>query len=304
MARRKSKAEKRAAKSARSNRPRKPWAPSFSFGDVLRQHAVRSLVGIAWLAVAGAILAGWTWGVPQLREYAAAKLEPRELEIRLIDAPTWLFGAPMAIDRIKAAVAHQIGADPFDRDALSRAKGALEATGWFSIVESVSRISAGVIEVRGKYVEPFTTIRDREGSHLVTQSGNLLPLTYPRDARLEAMPPITNPRFARPAQVGDRWEGTDIAAGLRLVALLEGKPWARQIVEVDVSKYSGEEALWLVTDKGGRILWGRAPGDERGREVPAAQKISYLEFNYAEYDRVDRDMKELVLLPDYVYAPR
>jgi hypothetical protein len=250
------------------------------------------------------ILAGWTYGVPRLRDYAAATLEPQHIEIRLIDAPAWLFGAPLAIDRIKGAVAHHVGLDPFDRTGLLAAKQALEGTGWFDSVDSVMRATPNIVEVRGTFVEPFTTIEDKDGNHLVTEAGHLLPMSYPREARLQSLPAITNPRFARPAQVGERWDGTDVAAGLQLVKLLEGREWTHQVAEVDVSSYADDETLWLVTDKGGRILWGRAPGDERGREVPASQKLSYLDFLYKDFKRVDRDLKELVLMPDYVYAPR
>jgi len=305
VARRKPKADKRAARSATSHRKRRFRLPSISFPDLTftRAHALRSIFAIAWVAGAASILAGWTWGVPRLREYAAAELEPTHIEIRLIDAPAWLFGATLAIDRIKAAVAHNVGLDPFDREGLLAAGRALEATGWFQSVDSVKRASPGIVEVRGSYVEPFTTIVDDSVGHLVTESGNLLPMNYPQGARLK-LPAITNPRFAQPAEVGARWDGTDVAAGLRLVKLLEGRPWTHQIAEVDVSSYADDETLWLVTDKGGRILWGRAPGDERGREVPASQKLSYLDFLYKDFKRVDRDLKELVLMPDYVYAPR
>lgn len=316
VARRKSKRKKRKRSSRSSTRA--AWHPSgWSIARPNRQAVLRGLLGASWLVVLSSLGVGWAYAVPRMQEYASQNLARESILVELPEFPGWLqpsvetTGAQadqleqtkqLIASSINRSVAGRIGADPFDRIGLAAVHEALEHCGWFSTVRQVRRSGVGVVEIDADFVEPFTMIRDVEGSHLVTESGILLPLQFPVTGKLKRQPVITGVRFARPWQPGERWEGSDITAALALAKMLEGHEWTEQIVEIDVSEFMQTESLWLTTDQGARILWGRPPGEERGREVPALQKLSYLEKMYGDSGRVDRNLRQLDLVFDSVYA--
>ena len=277
----------------------------------------RVVTGFAWIVGIVLIVVCWTQLVPPLHAYAASELSTEETIVILPDFPGWLEPLENASDaqsaelesikrdiatKITDTVRFNVGTDPFDRDDLVAVGMALADSGWFADVHSIHRTQPNTIVVDAEFAQPFTMIRDDDGSHLVTIDGELLPLQYSPQARLQRQPTITGAYFDRPRTPGERWEGKDVAAGLRLVELLEGHAWTHQIIDVDVSEYNRSESIWLTTDKGARILWGRAPGDERGREVSPARKLSYLDTLYNDSGRVDRNLSELDLVLDHVYA--
>ncbi|MCL4211815.1 MAG: hypothetical protein HRU76_10375 [Phycisphaeraceae bacterium] len=288
--------------------------------------AVRgTLLGLMWIAGLGGLGFGAVYGYPELRSYAASKLSVEAIEIRLPPLPAWLevldtgeqTGRTVEfvngvkariIEEISTAARARLGRDPLVRGDLIATRESLMATGWFQSVDSIRRDQPGLVVIEATFVQPFTMVRDAQGSHLVDEQGRLLPLHYPAKSRLARLPVITGVRFARPSQPGMKWEGKDVAAALRLVSFLErpddrgARPWLSQIVEVDASEYNRTEALWLTTNKGARLLWGRPPGEERGIEVPATTKFAYLEQLHRDYGRVDRDLRELDLVTDRVYA--
>ena len=66
-------------------------------------------------------------------------------------------------------------------------------------------------------------------------------------------------------------------AGLRLAALIEGEPYADQVVAYDVSDRDalGRLRLRLLTEAG-MVRWGLPPGDERGLEPDSETKRRWL----------------------------
>ena len=136
------------------------------------------------------------------------------------------------------------------------------------------------------FVTPAAVVRDGEGDHLVDPSGRLLPRTFPHGGA-EHQLVITNVRFPRPQRPGSQWEGADVTAALRLLRLIDGKPWRQQIAAIDTSRYLAEEVLVIRTDLGASIIWGSAPGEESGLEVAADGKLAYLDKAFEEFNRID-----------------
>ncbi len=50
----------------------------------------------------------------------------------------------------------------------------------------------------------------------------------------------------------------------------------------------------LTTDRGCTIIWGRAPGEEHGREVSARRKLDYLDYHHNQYGHIDRGFPRTV----------
>jgi hypothetical protein len=269
----------------------------------------RGLIAAAWLLVAAGAVGAWITGVPRLEAYAAERMPAPSIRVRLVDPPRWMGDVQPWLEQLVAA---EIGGGPLDWEGLDAGREAIERSGWFLSVDRVERISADIVEVRGRYVEPFAVVHDGDGHHLVDESARLLPMRYPHTApprfteRDGKVVPwfmiLEGPRFPRPTGVGATWDGADIAAGLRLAHYLAAEPWNDQIAAIDIGEYTTAESLWIVTTRGARIRWGRAPGDESAVEVPARQKRDYLQFMYEGSGLIDRGMKELDITGDRVYA--
>lgn len=185
---------------------------------------------------------------------------------------------------LEALAIHHLRPDPFDGDSLAKAREALAATGWFASGPVLSRESAGVVRVSGRWRVPFAAVRTTGGvpaDRLVTVRGELLDKSYPPNA--SGRPLILGATQPAPTRFGEVWAGTDVHAGLALLATLRNRPWFDQVAGVDVSAYlpKNQRQLWIVTRSGGRILWGGPPDAPLPGEQPTAVKLRHLDANVA-----------------------
>jgi hypothetical protein len=91
--------------------------------------------------------------------------------------------------------------------------------------------------------------------------------------------------------VGHKWEGQDLADGIRLVELISSHPWANQVTSVDVRNHgravgTDEAQIAMVAQRGQSkvttIRFGRFPLDEEASYmVPTDRKLAYLD-EYAQ----------------------
>ncbi|MHC4416392.1 MAG: hypothetical protein ACYS0G_14045 [Planctomycetota bacterium] len=254
------------------------------------------------LLVAVGLITGWVLGVPRLEAYASALQWKDDVEIRFVDPPAWVKGDLES--KLVLTAARHVGGDALKREGLVAAREALLATGWFDEIPQVRRIGAGLVEINARFAEPFAVIRDGAGpntagrDHLVDARGRLLPRSFPagRAGRFVA---IVGARFKRPARPGLLWEGADVRGALRLLQLIHHRTWRDQVAEIDIAE--NMQQYRLITDRGCQILWGRAPDDERGREVPAPRKLGYLDYHHRQYGHIDRGfLKSLDITGDVV----
>jgi len=98
---------------------------------------------------------------------------------------------------------------------------------------------------------------------------------------------------ADPPPIGQRWKGDDLAAGLRLIQLLAGRPYANQISAVDVRNHGGrisrsEPFLRMYAQIGqGKptdIRFGRFPEGKGDYVVCPERKLSYLDAYYEDHN--------------------
>lgn len=244
----------------------------------------RPMLGAAWSLAAVGVAAAWIVGVPKLEARAAEAAWVEDVTIEFANLPVWVNGDLLAM--LDLTTRHQIGGDPFRRGDLTAARTALLNTGWFDAVHQVRRRRADEVVVEATFVTPAAVVRDDEGDHLVDPSGRLLPRTFPHGGA-ERQLVITNAHFPRPERPGLPWNGADVTAALRLLRVLDGKPWRGQVAAIDASRYLAEEVLVIRTEIGARIVWGSAPGEESGLEVPANGKLAYLDKAFEEFNRID-----------------
>jgi hypothetical protein len=153
-------------------------------------------------------------------------------------------------------------------------------------VQQVRRAGLGRVEVEATFVEPFAVVRDRDGDHVVDRAGRVAPRS-PAHGAAAGHIVIRGAFYDRPARPGETWPGADVAAALKLCQCVAGHPWRRQVAGIDVSLYGRDEALYLLTDRGHRILWGRAPGRERPGEASLEQKLMHLSFPHQHFGHID-----------------
>lgn len=258
------------------------------FGGGLSLEALaRPTIAAAWLLVIGGAVVGWMLGVPKLKAAIAeeaAALPPQPIEVVFLDAPAWVAGELR--DELAWAVRDQLGSDPFDRADLVEARSALLQVGCFEEVVQVQRTADNRIEVRAVYLDPYAVVHDKGEKWLIDPLGRLLPPWFQLNDRVEFIA-ITGTRYDPPARPGLQWEGGDVTAALKILRLLDHQPWRSQIVEIDVTGYTDGQPLRLITDQGSRIIWGSAPGEERGLELSAQEKFGFLTGLYQRQQRID-----------------
>lgn len=258
----------------------------------------------ASLAVASVVALGWAvrtdaWG--QLHDGIARRHWQR------IDTSEIVFACEVVkVEGVEAellARAHQAARkNPFDRSSLAAIREILVQSRWMEessiqvrrdqVTEKIDgerrRIDRIVID--GQFRVPFALIRRGQTEYLVDGSGTRLPVDY-ETGRVRALPVIANASGPVPA-VGEMWRGGDLTDGLLLARFLRAqkRSWYDQVEAIDVANWDGRDRnkprLVLITNRGYRIGWGRAVGDEAGIEHPAAEKIRALDAYYLSHGGV------------------
>lgn len=250
--------------------------------------------GLGLLAVSTFVFG---WSIPSLRKQAFSAAGQR-IEVSFVDAPQWMTPADLA--PLQDLVAREAGSWAYDRAGLGRAQVALMATGWFESVGQVRRESLTALEVEGTFAQPTAVVADSAGDHLLDSECRLLPRTYAAGTAPK-LPRIVGARLSRPTRPGQLWTGADLYAGVELAKLVGTQRWRAQIAGVDVSAFQEHQTLTLLTSNGCRVKWGRALGSEASAEVPAEQKLRYLDLLHNQYGRIDGAGPQAIdLSVDYV----
>jgi hypothetical protein len=271
---------------------------SFAWLSRINWHVVRqSAKVLAWLLAIALVIGGWAVYVPQLQAFAAVHNSAKTVNIRFTTQPRWMT-REIAESLLRTAHMQLNGGDPFNRNELVAVRDALMATGWFDSIQQVRRLQEDLIEINATYVRPYALVLDEQGHHLIDQRGKLLPFTckpgsplptcaHPLTGAHLPLLVIANTRFARPIRPGLTWEGEDVAAALKLIDLVGAQPWRDQITQVDVAGYTRDQPMKLRTTGDCLVVWGSAPGAERGLELSASGKIDRLSILNNRYHRID-----------------
>jgi hypothetical protein len=211
---------------------------------------------------------------------------------------------------------------PLSVRVLSELAAWLPTTGWVEQVQEVRRAAGGVIEVHSRWRAPMAVVRQGGRDHLVTEDGRLMRYAWPAGG--SPLPAIIGADRMTPAGsvlVGSRWPDAPVLAGVELLALLHrelrddpllGPRGFDQVTAVDIGEHDSRQRLTIVTDRGSRIVWGRAPGDSVPDPVSTAQKLRKLEYlrRHPDYEhRIDAGQARLdlsigpVLVDDRGAAP-
>lgn len=275
---------------ASAKRP-EPWL-ALPSGAMLK----RGVAVAAWMIAIGGSAAAVAVGVPRLQAHAAKarSVDPHAVSIRLLDAPEW---CPRDLaDTLLRTATLQIDSNPLDRSDLVAIRATLLETGWFESIHQVRCVDDRRIDVTARYVRPYTVIHDKTGGHLVDAGARLLPKSYEPGEPLPIVRAgdrefpiisIMGAHFRRPQRTGHAWEGADVAAAMRVLAIIKRQPWQHQVAAVDVSGFLRGAPIRIKTDRDSVIIWGGAPGAEAALELLADGKLQRLNFMYERHGRID-----------------
>ena len=287
--------------------------------DPERARAVRKVVlhTVGALAFAGMLLAG----VAYLRAHVEKRVvfPDRPPKVVLVNRPAWM--SDFLAEQIIAAVRPVGTHSAFDHQVLVDIDAMLRTNPWIKKVKQIRRAydkkPADTIEVDCDYRAPIALVHWRDYYWLVDGDGVKLPEQYTADQlprivmgpnrklNIRVIAGVAQP----PVESGDKWPGEDLAAGLDLVKLLHGQPYAEEIVKVDVSNYEGrnnrrEPHLTLVTRYNTEIRWGRPVNSKDFFiEVAPAQKLTYLRQVYEQFHRVDANRPAIDIRFDKITYP-
>lgn len=214
----------------------------------------------------------------------APSLTASPVEIVFRELPPWMQGDEL--ERLSCIVTESISDDPLDRAGLVHARERLLATGWFESIAQLRRREMDRIEVVGAFVTPAALVRRGERDHLIDADARLLPRSWPA-GQGPALGVIVGASSDLPRHPGETWAGADLSAALAVLAVVDRQPWAAQIEAIDLFGFGADRSVRMLTNRGTAIRWGRAPGEERAAEVPAAMKLDYLMLHYRKYGHID-----------------
>jgi hypothetical protein len=255
--------------------------------------------------------AAWAWyaGEAYLRRYASdiSARTPGDrsgkIHIELVNAPPWMEHGSLLRQEIVARVAQQLSSDPLGATDLDRAVHALRGSAWISAVDRIERVAVDQVRVHARYRVPAALVATKEGYHLVdTQGVRLLAQPYAPGQRPPGnLPVIAGAKNTRCA-VGEVWAGEDVQGALKVIQLLETRPYYEQVAAVNVHKRDslGRVRIEIEASNGGRIDWGFPPGEQHIMEPSAQLKLAGIDEFYRMYNVIAAPDKVVEVFNDVV----
>ena len=272
------------SRSSRGDEPRWFEQPGIRFG----------LITLGIVLSSGLVAWGLAAGYRFVDHRAAGAVVTADAEVHVAwpalstGEGTWLPKRTQA-DLLQAAQV-ALGADEkqLTSSPLERVSRAMFATGWFAEPPRVARRGVDAIEIAGTWRTPAALVRSGASEYLMSSTGLCLPLVYPVNDRERSLPVILGVADAPPRAGGSvgqgegvldvhqPWQGADVRAGLGLVSLLGRESFFHEVAGVDASAGGRGGKIELVSSRGGRIVWGSAPGAFTPTEQADEVKIARL----------------------------
>lgn len=264
---------------SKKKKPRRQWvkqAKRTSTWDPARWYPV-----MRGLFIAGAVIlagVGYVVGREALMRQVGHEPTPA-VQVRFIEPPTFM--RPEQLQRIEQQLAGTISVDPLDRKTLVKAEQMLAANPWIEHVQRIERHREGHVLVAAEFRVPVALIGVAGHFYLIDAMAHRLPGMWDyeqlKDMGLAAITGVA----ADPPAAGQIWPGADVAAGLKLAALMSRQSFADQVRQINVANYNDRRSqrdpqMLIFTSGGGVVAWGMAPGEEGFREPDAQKKLAML----------------------------
>lgn len=262
-----------------------------------------------WGVVAGLGATAMGLGYGKLQRYVersyATSTEPPRVVLKSV--PVWM--RPSLVDQITKVGRPGSPSSSFDKTVLADVRDQLlsdtAVAPYIEKIHSVRRVFGGApgdtIEVDATFRAPIAIVHYGSEYLHVDSSGIRLVESFTADKVPSAVYGDNGKVLTRviegvkspPPDPGMRWKGADLHAGLDLIKVLYDKPFAQEIVKVDVSNFGGRRDpiasnLTLGTRYNTEIRWGGPVNSKYAfGEIDDKRKLETLTQIVAEYGRVD-----------------
>lgn len=195
---------------------------------------IQCVAGIAVLC--GCVGVGY--GLHRLRQAVLAKPPIPAAPARVvIDWPNWM--PPDVRGELATAANSAVkGRNVFDDNLSGDIYNALAKSTWIARIDALARCHDGTVRVQAAFRRPLALAESDEGACVVDADGFVLPMA-PERARPAGLMLIRGVSTAAPP-TGKQWRSPDLLDALRLLRMLEGKPYMGQIACIDLRNYSGQ----------------------------------------------------------------
>jgi hypothetical protein len=209
-------------------------------------------------------------------------------------------------DEVTALIQANLGQDPavFSKDPLVSVGIALERSGWFDGVPTVSRSAENTIGVSGNWRVPVATIAYKPTEHdadevdqLISSTGHPMPVTYrPGTSGLPRIVGLgTRPVMQTDGAIDfcSRWtseksvQNEALDAALELLRTVSEQPWAGQVGGIDVREYAMNKSLTILTKDESRVVFGGRPSKPLLGETSTKSKLARINEIYRRFKTID-----------------
>lgn len=284
----------RAASAAPGPGPLRRWWRGLD-GKVRRA----AIMGVLQAVLIAALVGGGAYGLLLLRRHVLVQptFSQSAATLDLVDRPAWMPDRLVQDIRLELMGGDDQAVWTFDPEVVRQVGQAAAACPWISVVEDIHveraaaspddlKGSAGRIVVRAQYRKPVAILLDeRQREHPIDAQAVLLPAGQAGEL-MQGLPRIVKQAAGAP-RVGQPWPGPDVQSALAVLRLLEGKPYYRELVEVDVDNRrdawaGGQSQIVLLAaheQARTRINFGALPaGDLPAVGEPSLErKVGYLD---------------------------
>lgn len=180
--------------------------------------------------------------------------------------------------------------DPLSREPLDKVAAALEATGWFSGAPEVERRAEGAIYVKGPWRTPAVVLRQGTKDYLMSWDTTAMPVDYKiGQAKLPAIVGVQQgpPMKGLARDYNTVWPGEEALVAVELFKAMAPEAWYSQVAAVDVSKYKATRRLVIVTQNGGRVVWGGRAAKPLPGEISTSAKLDRLKEINRKFGQID-----------------
>ncbi|MGJ8636419.1 MAG: hypothetical protein ACSHX5_06210 [Phycisphaerales bacterium] len=176
------------------------------------------------------------------------------------------------------------GSDTLSWHPLYKASRALADTGWVNGDPVARWTETGSITIDAEWRVPAAVVRDNGRDYLIDYDANVLPLDYAPNESNQFV--IHNPALPNPG-TGNTWDEPEIRDALKLLAELKANDLLAQVEGIDLGTNREHGILQIITNGGGRIIFGGGPGRSRPAEMPSEVKIERLQAVQSKTGRID-----------------
>lgn len=162
---------------------------------------------------------------------------------------------------------------------------------WVEQVVAVRKSVPARIEVELRYRAPVAMVQMAQGMYPIDARGVLLPPADFRVVDTKNYPEILNIRSS-PGPAGMPWGDSAVQGAAELAAAL--LPWWKSLdiksiaYEASTTGATSDDMFVLLTARGSRILWGRAPSTDHPGELSVEQKIGRMREYVTRFGGFDR----------------